>query len=128
MTHGRPVMVSSHDATVVPFPLCSTPSPGSQDTTHTIRTDKGLFVKSVELYEITRRIIHGLYLGAHCKSVGTLNEGKRAGKDALDLDIILQLETSLVHWEQTLPDKLKWTSRDVRNPATHRQAIILSPR
>lgn len=121
-------MVSSHDATVVPFPLGSTPSPSGEGTTHTTRTDTCFFVKSVELYEIIHRIVQSLYHGARCKSVETLHEQKGAQKDALDLGIVLQLESSLGHWEQALPDRLKWTSPVVRDPVTHRQAIILSLR
>lgn len=121
-------MISSQDATAVTLPLYETLSPDNQESTHTPRTDTCFFVKSVELYEIIHQVIQQLYHGAPCKSTKAATGKDRAQKGGLNLGTVLQLDTALGRWERALPCRLKWTSPAIRDPVTHRQAIILSLR
>lgn len=112
-------MISRDIALAVPLPLTSSNAKPEQ---YGHLTEGSHFVKSVELFEIIHQVILGLYSepGSRLRS--------SVCHDTLDenLATIMQLDSALVKWEESLPKFLMLNDPDVvNNDVSHRQALIL---
>lgn len=118
VTHGRPTMISERVASAVPLPeISSSQLPGER---------KEFFVKSVQLYEITHRIVLALYGGKYTRDESRYQHPTVIDDDIDDLDIVVPLDRSLNKWVLGLPDHLKWNQLpELADESTRREAFIL---
>ncbi|KAL3959138.1 hypothetical protein ACCO45_007300 [Purpureocillium lilacinum] len=120
LTHGRPAMVSEQLALAVPLPSLVS-SPGADGAMPPVEVS--FFVKSVELYEITHKVILSLYSGLRNRSSGAAMQQDR---QAVDLGVLMQLDGAMSRWEDSLPAHLMPGNHDTTsNKIFHRQALIL---
>lgn len=124
LTHGRPSMVHDKLATEVPLPLART---GGQDKSELQLTEASFFVASIELYNISHRILQEFYCSpVSCRRRASSLE--RMGIDE-DLGIVMKLDSSLSNWQDGLPEHLITSHPEcTKNKVSHRQAIILQIR
>lgn len=119
LTHGRPAMISQDLASSVPLPLTSS---NAKPDEYGRLTEGSFFVKSVELYEITHRVICDLYAEPGFQQ----RCAARTDKQDENLAIVMQLDSAMMAWEEGLPKFLVISDPDVAmNDVSHRQAVIL---
>ncbi|XWW94035.1 hypothetical protein V2A60_001977 [Cordyceps javanica] len=99
LTHGRPAMISAELASCVPLPAL----PEQDNQTIDGSTDVSFFVKSVELYEITQRLVETLY----STPTGRTQRVKPSQQAISDLANIVQIDGDMSEWEQSLPKQLQ---------------------
>lgn len=120
LTHGRPAMVSEHLALAVPLPAIAS-DPGMDESG--LLTEPSFFVKSVELYEITHKVILSFYSGPRTRPARC---AAQQDKQDEDLGVVMQLDGALSRWEERLPSHLDLAHPHVKNnEVAHRQAVIL---
>ncbi|KAK2608741.1 hypothetical protein QQS21_002730 [Conoideocrella luteorostrata] len=122
LTHGRPAMISKDLASSVPLPLTAS---NAKPDEYGRLTEGSFFVKSVELYEITHRVLCDLYsepgFRRRCATP--------SDKQDENLAIVMQLDSAMMKWEDRLPTFLIINDLDVAmNDVSHRQAVILNIR
>ncbi|EFY98046.1 Zn(2)-Cys(6) zinc finger domain protein [Metarhizium robertsii] len=119
LTHGRPAMISRNLASAVPLPLTSS---NAKPNDYGRLTEGSFFVKSIELYEITHRVLLDLYSEPGSRPRSTIHDDR---KDE-DLASVMQLDSAMMKWEESLPKFLVLGDADVaNNDVSHRQAVIL---
>lgn len=119
LTHGRPAMISRNLASAVPLPLTSS---NAKPNDYGRLTEGSFFVKSIELYEITHRVLLDLYSEPGSRPRSTIHDDR---KDE-DLAAVMQLDSAMMKWEESLPKFLVLSDADVAsNDVSHRQAVIL---
>jgi hypothetical protein len=112
-------MISRELAATVPLPLTS---PNAKPGDYGRLTEGSFFVKSVELYEITHRVLLGLYSEPGSQPRCSTHDD---GQDE-DVAKVMQLDSAMVKWEESLPRFLILSDPDVAsNEVSHRQAVIL---
>lgn len=124
LTHGRPAMVHDRLATEVPLPLVRA---GGQDRPQLQLTEASFFVASIELYNISHRILQEFY-GSPVSYRRRASSLERMGMDD-ELGIVMKLDSSLSNWQDGLPEHLSTSHPECsKNKVSHRQAIILQIR
>lgn len=119
LTHGRPAMVSRNTASAVPLPLTSS---NAKPNEYGRLTEASFFVKSLELYEITHRVLLELYSESGSRLRSTAHDDTKEE----DLAAVMQLDSAMMKWEESLPKFLSLSDPDVaNNDVSYRQAVIL---